>query len=506
METFEVDEQNNQPEVEHSPSPIPQEPVQPATAQEPEADTGFYSNAGIGRKESPYADSPYEIHQPEPEQPRWEEAPKAEPKAPRQEKKSRKPGKTGKKILAAVAAVALVAGSCGITAGLVSSSWERRLDQVETGFQSQLAGLQEQIDKMEDTGNSVSGSPVAAQGLTPSQVYARNKASVVAITNTVTSNAGFGQTRESTSSGSGFVYSADGYIVTNYHVVEGGGKLSITTYDGKSYDAELKGYEENNDLAVLKVETTDLQPVTLGSSDDLVIGDMVVAIGNPLGELTSSQTVGYISGRNRSVTTDASAINMLQTDAAINPGNSGGPLFNMLGQVIGITTAKYSGTTSSGASIEGIGFAIPMDDVVGMIQSIIEFGYVKSAYLGVSVIDMAKYAPQEGISGSYVAEVTQGTCAHKAGVQAGDVIVGLGEYEITGYSDLSRALRQFEGGEATTITVYRNGRTLTLDITLDSRPRTDVTQEPEVDQMPSEGDYDEWYEYFKRHFGIEGNP
>jgi serine protease Do len=243
---------------------------------------------------------------------------------------------------------------------------------------------------MDRGGVSVSGSAVPAEGLTPGQVYAQNKKSVVAISCSAKVNQ-YGQIGTVTSSGSGFVLTEDGYVITNYHVIEGAEIVNVITYDGTEYRAMVKGYDANNDLAVLKVDVEGLPAAKIGSSNDLIIGDMVVAIGNPLGELTSTQTVGYISGKDRDVSTDGTLINMLQTDAAINPGNSGGPLFNMKGEVIGITTAKYSGTTSSGATIEGIGFAIPIDDVTKMIADIMAYGYVTGAYLGVSVADIDLY-------------------------------------------------------------------------------------------------------------------
>jgi serine protease Do len=251
---------------------------------------------------------------------------------------------------------------------------------------------------------------------------------------------------------------------------------------------------------VLKVEAQDLQAVTLGISSDLIIGDMVVAIGNPLGELTSTQTVGYISGKDRDVSTDGSIINMLQTDAAINPGNSGGPLFNMKGEVIGITTAKYSGTTSSGASIEGIGFAIPIDDVTKMIADIMTHGYVTGAYLGVSVRDVDEYvSAMYGLPmGARVEEVVSGSCAEKAGVRVGDIIIGLGDQTVRNYSELSRALRRFEAGQHSTITVFRGGAEMSLPIVFDEKPNGNQSQPDENGDfpMPSEGNYDDWYKYF----------
>ena len=347
MESFENSEFENEPEA------LPEDPVEPQRS--PDHD-GAWHAAGTGRRESPYANSPYEMNH----QARYGYDSAPTPPAHKPAKKPRKP--IWKPIIAGVLAVALVAGGCGITAAMVNKRWESR----EQALTEKLNVLQKQI---ENTTSSGKGTLVPTDGsaMTPSQLYAACVDSVVAISSTVTSTGIYGNTSTGTSSGSGFILTADGYIVTNYHVVEGATDLTVTTYDGTEYPAELKGKDATNDVAVLKVEGTDMPAVTLGSSHDLVIGDMVAAIGNPLGKLAATQTIGYVSGINREVATGGvTTISMIQTDAAINPGNSGGPLFNMYGQVIGITTAKYSGTTNSGASIEGLGFAIPIDDVAAV--------------------------------------------------------------------------------------------------------------------------------------------
>lgn len=440
-----------------------------------------YHNAGAGQKESPYANSPYEM----PRQ-AYGYAPPKPPKQPRQ-KKVRKGG-AGRAVLAAVMALVLVAGSCGITAFVSNSYWSNRLEQMNTSFNERLNALQNQISSNPGTGNSVSGSPVATQegGLTPSQVYAQNVQSVVAISNQATTNI-YGQVSETASSGSGFILTEDGYIVTNYHVVEGANRLTVITYDGTEYTAALVGGDENNDIAVLKIDASGLPAVTLGSSNDLIVGDQVVAIGNPLGELTSTQTVGYVSAKDRDVTTEGTIINMLQTDAAINPGNSGGPLFNMKGEVVGITTAKYSGTTASGASIEGIGFAIPIDDVKNMISDLMNYGYVTGAYLGVMVSDVNSAATAYGVpQGAHVREVTPGYCAQDAGVQEGDIITALGGYEVTSITSLTRALRHFKSGETVRMTVYRSGQYLDLNVTLSEKPQD--TAEPTETQPSGQED------------------
>ena len=435
------------------------------------------------KKPSPFADSPYEMPG---EQGAYAYA-EPTPPAP-------KPKKTGKKvfkgILSCLLIVCLVATGCFVTARSVNGYWESRNQQTQAELDklhTQLKDLQAQIKDNSYTGNgnSVSGTPnTNGDGLTPGQVYAKCVDSVVAISAEIVSSQGTGS-----SSGSGFILTEDGYIVSNYHVVEDATTLTVTTHSGEKYTAKTIGYDDTNDLALLKVEATGLNTAKLGSSNDLIVGDQVVAIGNPLGELSATLTVGYVSGKDRTVTTTGSVINMIQTDAAINPGNSGGPLFNMKGEVVGITTAKYSGTTSSGASIEGIGFAIPIDDVTGKLNEIRDNGYVSSPYMGISVDD--RYAGM----GAFVVSVEPDGGAAAAGVRPGDLIVGLGDREITCISDLTPAMKPFKVGDSTTVTVFRGRQTLELTITFGERPHTTVQPSGSGD-MPSSGSYEDWFDYF----------
>ncbi len=449
-----------------------------------EAPSAPYSGAGTGRKESPYANSPYVAY----ERPQCE----FEPAKPQKVKK-KKPG-AGKKIVAIVLVVALLGGLCG--GGYAVWKTQQQEKQI---LEAQIRGLEDRLNKVENTKTppSTSGVTIPTDGsaLTPAQLYETCVDSVVAISTTVRTQDYFGTT-EGTSSGSGFVLTEDGYVVTNCHVVEDATKISVILHDGTEYDAELVGKDANNDVAVLKIEAEGLTAVAIGSSDTTNIGDMVAAIGNPLGELAATMTIGYVSGINREVTTDNTIIAMLQTDAAINPGNSGGPLFNMYGQVIGITTAKYSGTTGSGASIEGIGFAIPLDDVYGMINDLIDYGYVTGAYLGVTVQNMdTETATYYNLPmGAYVVTVEKGGAADEAGIQEKDIIIALGDHKVSSITDLTRALRNFKADETTTITVVRSGQEKVLNITLDEKPQ-DVDTQTEG-PMPSNGSYDEWYDFF----------
>lgn len=491
---MDFEELNQQPEPEEVLTPEPEIQQQPGT----------YHGAGVGQKESPYASSPYYTASEAKNQAYT--GPEFHSETPKPAKKALP--KPGKRILAALLSLAVLGGSCGITAALVNARWEKEVAQLESEMEGKLNALENKLDEAAaiGSGTSISGTPVSAEGLTPGQVYAMNVPSVVSIGNyaTVTTGGYFmpGTTSEQlVSSGSGFILTEDGYVVTNYHVVEGSERLTVTTYGGEEYDAQLIGHDQLNDVALLKVEVTGLNAVAVGSSDDLIVGDQVVAIGNPLGELTSTQTVGYISGKDRSVTTDGSIINMLQTDAAINSGNSGGPLFNMKGEVVGITTAKYSGSSASGASIEGIGFAIPIDDVLGMIEDLRDYGYIKNqAYLGVMVAqDMdATTSAMYGLpAGAYVSSVEPGGAAEKAGIMPQDIIIAVGEYEVGSRTELTVVLRRFSAGDTSTITVFRSGQELELTITFDEKPQdTAVEEETLPGEMPENGSYEEWYNYF----------
>ena len=485
MDTFENEEYCEAPE-ETFEEPIPQQP-------------NPYHGTGAGRKESPYANSPYETYQPPHQEYRYHPQTEA-PVKPKKVKKAGKP--VGKKILAAVLALVLVGGSCFATSAIMSHRFNNMMEDMVQSHAEEIGELRNQISGL-NANRGGSGAVVPADGnaMTPAQLYASQVNSVVAISTTIQSGYSSGR-----SSGSGFILTEDGYVITNYHVVEDATEMNVVMHDGTEYAAELVGKDSSNDLAVLKIEATGLPAVTLGSSKDLVIGDMVVAIGNPLGKLASTQTVGYVSGIDREVSTNKSitTISMIQTDAAINPGNSGGPLFNMYGQVIGITTAKYSGTTGSGATIEGIGFAIPIDDVEPLINDLIDYGYVTGAYMGIHIQDMdSKSADMYGIpTGAYITTVDEGSAAERAGVQPKDIIIGIDEHEVSNVTELTRAMRNYKAGDTATLKLIRSGAEMTLEITFDERPQQ--TEEPASQQqtpIPNEGSYDEWFDYFRRYFG-----
>ena len=313
--------------------------------------------------------------------------------------------------------------------------------------------------------------------MTPAEVYAANVNSTVGITTSVTTNF-WGFQTTSAASGSGFILTGDGYVLTNYHVIESSNSISVTLYDGKSYDAVLIGYDESSDIAVLKIDAEGLTPVVLGDSDNLNVGDSVVAIGNPLGELTFSLTSGAVSALNREITLSNSVtMNLIQTDCAINSGNSGGALFNLYGEVIGITNAKYSGS-GSGASIDNIGFAIPINHVRGIVESIIENGYVAKPYIGVAVSDVSEETMSYGLpAGAAVKAVSEDSPAEKAGLQVNDIITAVNGKEISGRTGLSEAVSAASVGDTLTLTVYRQGNTISVDVTVGEQIQSALANE-----------------------------
>lgn len=310
--------------------------------------------------------------------------------------------------------------------------------------------------------------PVEAGTLmTPTQVYTKNVNSTVGITTSITTNY-WGFQTTSAASGSGLILTDDGYILTNFHVVEGSNSITVSTYDGNAYEAQLIGYDTSMDIAVLKIDQQGLTPVVLGDSDKLSVGESVIAIGNPLGELTFSLTAGAVSAKDRLITMQSGiTMNLIQTDCAINSGNSGGALFNLYGEVVGITNAKYSSSSMNEASIDNIGFAIPINDAYKIAVSIIEKGYVEKPYLGISVTDVSAEMQSYGLpKGAAVRVVADDSPAMEAGLQVNDIITQVDGKPISGSSHLISIVNQCEIGQTAALTVYRGGATLQLEITI----------------------------------------
>ena len=294
--------------------------------------------------------------------------------------------------------------------------------------------------------------------------------SVVGITTTVmSSNNMFSIPTESEGVGTGIVVDSNGYILTNSHVISDGEakKVNVLFNDGSSIDGNVVWYDSQLDLAVVKVNKTGLTPAELGDSDKVSIGDISIAIGNPLGlELQRTVTQGIISGLDRTIKTESATMTgLIQTDASINSGNSGGPLLNEKGQVIGINTAK----TSEG---ESLGFAIPINQAKEIIESVIKNGSYEKVTLGIKGYDAstyAAYAQSQGQKvatdeGIFVGEVVDDSPAKKAGVKAGDIIVKLGDTKLTSMSDLTKRLYEYKSGDKTTLVVNRDGKEVKLNV------------------------------------------
>ncbi len=398
------------------------------------------------------------------------------PKKPKKEKNW-----TAGKVIALALSCSLVGGAVGAGGVLFGNHLsEKPIENVQENVSNILVGNRENaiidISKIDTT-----------KLMTPAEVYAANVNSTVGITTSITTNF-WGYKTTSAASGSGFIFTDDGYILTNYHVVEDSSSITVALYNGKTHDAKLVGYDESNDVAVLKIKAENLTPVVLGNSDNLNVGDSVVAIGNPLGELTFSLTSGAISAKDRAITmSNGSTMRLMQTDCAINSGNSGGALFNMYGEVIGITNAKYSSSSSSEASIDNIGFAIPINKARSIAESIIENGYVSKPYIGVSVATVSAETQSYGLpQGAAVKEVTKDSPAEAAGLQVNDIITHVNEKEITDHAELVTLVNNTAVGDTLQLTVYRKGKTLDISITVGEQIQSVTEQEDDQtqSQMP----------------------
>ena len=398
---------------------------------------------------------------------------------------------TPKKTRGKAAKVVAFALCCSLVGGAVGAGSVVLLDTLRSNGESMVRGIKnESTILMGDREAEVINLSYVDTGkeMTPAEIYANNVNSTVGITTSITTNY-FGYQTEAAASGSGFILTADGYIVTNAHVVDDANKIKVTTYDNKVYEAELVGVDESNDLAVLKIDAEGLTPVVLGDSDIMNVGDSVVAIGNPLGELTFSLTSGTVSALNRKITINNSAMNLIQTDCAINSGNSGGALFNSHGEVIGITNAKYCGDSSS-ATVDNIGFAIPINSVRDTITSIIEKGYIEKPYVGISVYTLTSDYEKGGVEGAYVYSVEEGSPADEAGLKSDDVITEVDGTKISGYEDLSRMISQCKEGDKLKLTVVRGGETVKIKVEVKVRRQSVLPQEKSDAGVKSDQGFD----------------
>ena len=327
-------------------------------------------------------------------------------------------------------------------------------------------------DSASGSDSSITAASSTGTGLNTEQVADLVSPSVVVITTeqvVYSQWSWYGQNQVESGAGSGVIISSDGYILTCAHVVDGASTITVTIGD-KDYTATLVGEDTTSDIAVIKIDADGLTPATVGNSDSLKVGQSVMAVGNPLGELGGTVTGGMISALNRSVTIQSTnstnTMSLIQMDASVSPGNSGGGLFNMNGELVGIVNAK-----SSSSDAEGLGFAIPINDAIKVAQELLENGYVTGRpYLGITYLAVtdAQTASQLGVNayGVYVVEVVKGGPAEKAGLQAGDRIVSVDGTEIASKDDLGTLMQKHAAGDTLSITIARDGQMQTVNVTL----------------------------------------
>ncbi len=381
--------------------------------------------------------------------------PQAEASKPPKKRRKRSGGRIVRSAVALVLAAAM-----GFAGGFV-------------GARVGNAGNKVVIQQVERTDSSAaSGTAVSSSGMTTSQVSEMVSPSVVVITTeqvVYSQWSWYGQNQVESGAGSGVIISSDGYILTCAHVVSGASQITVTIGD-TDYTATVVGEDDTSDVAVLKIDATGLTPATVGDSDSLSVGDSVLAVGNPLGELGGTVTSGIVSALNRSVTIQGSSstntMSLIQMDASVSPGNSGGGLFNMNGELIGLVNAK-----SSSSDAEGLGFAIPINDAIQVAQDLLENGYVSGRpYMGITYIAVtdAQTAAQFNVNayGVYVVDVVQGGPADKAGLKVGDRIVSIDGNEIAQKDDLGTLMQQHTAGDTLSITVARDGQMQTVSLTL----------------------------------------
>ena len=378
---------------------------------------------------------------------------------PPKQKKAKKKGKYGAGV---VVAASLLAAVIGAGSGIAAVTLTSRGNNTSTPITSNVSGSNVNIN-IDETAESVV--EAVAEKVTPSVVGIRTTTSVRSF---------FGGSNESTGEGSGVVYSADGYIITNYHVISGavtnksGSKVEVftDTLDSKSYEATVVGYNISTDLAVIKIDAKGLTPVEFSDSSKLKVGQYVITVGNPGGlEFMDSVTYGVISGLNRVVSSD-SGVKLIQTDAAINPGNSGGALVNTKGQLVGINSSKIVSE-----EFEGMGFAIPSNTVAEICMSIIEKQNDPEPYIGVTISEkytasVLKYYGYP--SGAVISSVADGSPADSAGLAKGDIITEFDGAEITEYSMFDSLLQKCKPDDKVNIKIYRNGRYYTTTVTVGS--------------------------------------
>ena len=364
--------------------------------------------------------------------------------------------KTGIATIAICAIISLLVGALGGYFG-VKYATDNTQNSVDGGTTVIYTGVTLKDKDGNDIENTMSVGEVAALA----------SPSVVEITTEAVATGNFMMQYVTEGAGSGVIITKDGYIATNHHVIDGATSISVRTSDGTSYKATLVGSDAKTDLAVIKIDATDLPAAVTGKYEDCKVGDTVVAIGNPLGELGGTVTDGIISALDRDVTIDGNIMNLMQTNTAINPGNSGGGLFNTSGQLIGVVNAK-----SSGEGIEGLGFAIPINLATDVISDLIEHGYVTGRVeSGIEVIEISDFQTamyyRVNSVGLYVYSVTEGSNAAAQGLRSGDLIKSVNGQEVTTEEAYNKIVDNLKVGDTLTFVVVRRNSEQTVTVTLE---------------------------------------
>lgn len=377
----------------------------------------------------------------------------AKPPKTKKPKKQRKPISRGG---IAIALAVTMVFSCGL--GFGGGYFANKVNTSTSGSLN--------ITKTSNSGTTTTASSTSTANST-SEIVKKTADSVVEISTESVVTGSFAQQYVQQGAGSGVIISQDGYILTNNHVINGANSVKVRLRDGTEYDATIIGSDSDNDIALLKVSATGLSPATFGDSNSLAVGDYVVAIGNPLGELGGTVTDGIISALARKVTIEDTQMTLLQTNAQVNPGNSGGGLFNANGELVGIVNAKQSAT-----EVEGIAFAIPINNVLDILSDLKEYGYVTGKVdLGIDFTDITsdETAFYYGVNqtGCYVLSVDSGSNAEKAGVTRGDLVTKVNDTDVSSSSDITAALEKAEVGDTVTFTVSRRGTSKTISFVLE---------------------------------------
>lgn len=387
----------------------------------------------------------------------------------KKQKKEKKPHNKMARVMVATIAICTVASlALGGVSGALVTSYLLQNNKATTSQSSPSTS-----STTSSSGGTVYTDSDGSNGtLSVSGVVQKVGDSVVAIDVSTSSGEFKDMPMSESSSGSGVIISSDGYIVTNNHVVEGGNSITVYLRNGDSYEATVVGTDKTTDLALLKIEATDLIYAEFGDSSTLQVGDTAIAIGNPLGLLHGTATTGIISALDRELTIDNETMNLLQTDASISPGNSGGGLFNAKGELIGIVNAK-----SSAEYAEGIGFAIPINDVKPVVEALKENGYVTGRpVIGVSMIDISTQAMANMYRvdrlGVYIYDVTEGGTADTAGLQSGDCVVSINGTNVSTSSEVSKIVKGSQVGDKLTFVIYRGDEQKTIEVTVGEQTAT----------------------------------